>query len=183
MHCHKVILESLERMLLERYLEEKDGTELFSSLPGESADILESMMQSLDSTKMDHALNNNAIANYIKGYIRFRDSVRDERLGKTGQLWVSYMDHLWLILSLIQTVKYNDFMTYAHSLYLTADLFFAFGGQNYARHLTYFSIFLANVDSSHPGGLELIKRGAISVARSFIPGNRSMWIKRWRRHL
>uniref|UniRef100_UPI00358FA880 E3 ubiquitin-protein ligase Midline-1-like n=1 Tax=Myxine glutinosa TaxID=7769 RepID=UPI00358FA880 len=51
-------------------------------------------------------------------------------------------------------------------------LFFSFGGQNYARYLSYFSIFLANVDSSHLGALTLIRRGAISVARSFIPGNR-----------
>lgn len=31
---------------------------------------------------------------------------------------------------------------------------------------------MANIDSSHPGARELLERGAISVARSFIPGNR-----------
>ncbi len=51
-------------------------------------------------------------------------------------------------------------------------LFFSFDGQNYARYLSFFSVFLANIDNSHPGAASLIKRGAISVARSFIPGNR-----------
>ena len=51
------------------------------------------------------------------------------------------------------------------------DLFFSFGGQNYGRYLTYFSVFLANIELSHPGAKELLERGAFSVARSFIPGN------------
>jgi hypothetical protein len=52
------------------------------------------------------------------------------------------------------------------------DLFFSFGGQNYARYLTFFSVFLANIEISHPGATDLLKRGAISVARYFVPGNR-----------
>ena len=52
------------------------------------------------------------------------------------------------------------------------DLFFSFGGHNYARYLTFFSQFIANLDFSHPGAVNEIKLGVISVARSFIPGNR-----------
>lgn len=52
-----------------------------------------------------------------------------------------------------------------------ANLFFAFGGQNYARYLTWFDLFLTNIEKSHPGAKELLKKGAISVARSLIPGN------------
>jgi len=52
------------------------------------------------------------------------------------------------------------------------DLFFAYDCQNYARYLTMFSVLLANVDDTHPGALDLVKRGAISVARSVIPGFR-----------
>ena len=51
--------------------------------------------------------------------------------------------------------------------------FFAFRGQNYARYLTFFSVFLANIDYSHPGASELIQSGAFSVARSFVPSSRS----------
>jgi len=35
-----------------------------------------------------------------------------------------------------------------------------------------FSVLLANIDDTHPGALDLLKRGAISVARSMIPGSR-----------
>ena len=53
-----------------------------------------------------------------------------------------------------------------------SDIFVSFDGQSYARYLTFFSIFLANLEETHPGAVELLKRGAMSVARSFIPGNR-----------
>ncbi len=53
-----------------------------------------------------------------------------------------------------------------------ADLFFSFDGHNYSRYLTFFSVFLANVEETHPGASELLKAGAISIARSFVPGNR-----------
>jgi hypothetical protein len=33
-------------------------------------------------------------------------------------------------------------------------------------------VFLANIEISHPGATDLLKRGAISVARYFVPGNR-----------
>ena len=32
---------------------------------------------------------------------------------------------------------------------------------------------MANIEESHPGATELLERGAISVARSFIPGCRN----------
>ncbi len=77
-----------------------------------------------------------------------------------------------MLLQLIQAVKANDFLLYAHCISDMPDLFFSFGGQNYARYLTFFSVYVANIDESHPGASEMLKRGAISVARSFIPGNR-----------
>ena len=33
------------------------------------------------------------------------------------------------------------------------------------------STFIANIEISHPGVTDLIKRGAISITQSFIPGN------------
>ena len=52
-----------------------------------------------------------------------------------------------------------------------ADLLFSFDGQNYATYLTFFSAFLTNIEEIHPGAADLLKMGAISVARSFVPGS------------
>ena len=82
------------------------------------------------------------------------------------------MEHVRPILQLLEAVKTNNFFPYAGSIYEMTQLFFSIDGQNYACYLSYFSVFLANIDTSHPGDKDLIERGAISVARSFIPGSR-----------
>ena len=83
------------------------------------------------------------------------------------------MDHVAIVLSLNEAVKNNDIRLYARCIYLMPDLLFSFGGQNYARYLTFFAIFMANIEESHPGATELLEREAIRVARSFIPGCRN----------
>jgi len=83
---------------------------------------------------------------------------------------MAYMDAVWLALQLHESVKRNDFLLYAECILRMPDLFFAYNGQNYARYLTMFSIFIANIDQTHPGARELLKLGAFSVARSVVPG-------------
>ena len=81
------------------------------------------------------------------------------------------MEHVHLVMSVLEAVKTNNFLLYAASINQMSPLFFSFDGQNYARYLTYSFFFLANIDSSYPEAVSLLKRGAISVARFFIPGN------------
>ena len=82
------------------------------------------------------------------------------------------MDDVWLVLNLMRAVKTNSYNLYIQCLCLMPDLFFSYGGFNYARYLTYFSAHLVNIALFHPGATNLLKHGAFSVARSFVPGNR-----------
>ena len=172
MHCHKILLESLERILLDKFVEQENEDVIFASLPEGTRDKINTLIYSQTKYTMDDLMSEQGFITYIWKYTEFKKSVRDGVLGKTAQFWVSYMDHIWLVLSLIRAVKTNDFNLYAECLHLMADIFSSFDGQNYARYLTYFSVFVANLDETHPGASELLKRGAISLARSFIPGNR-----------
>jgi hypothetical protein len=54
----------------------------------------------------------------IDGYAKFRHDARTGHHGKTAQLWVSYMDHIWLVLQLTKAVKANKFLLYARCLFL-----------------------------------------------------------------
>ena len=69
-------------------------------------------------------------------------------------------------------VKINDYYLYGACFRKKVDLFLSFDGQNYAKYLCYFSLFLVDIVKTHPGATELLKLDAISVARSFIPANR-----------
>ena len=172
MHCHKIMIECLERLLPEQYLKHCGDEKIFDSLSADSQHKLAVLAMSLDEDTLARAMEDESIGEYVRSYMAIRNEVRSGLLGRTAQLWTSYMDHIHLILFLVESVKRNNFELYAHTLELMANLFFSFVGQNYARYLTYFGVFLANIDVSHPGAVDLLRRGAISVARSFVSGNR-----------
>ena len=164
------MVESLERLLLEQFTEKTEVC--FVDIPQASKDLLNGLVKSPSKENETLVLANLHIVSYIERYLKFRETVRTGVLGKTAILWMSYMDHVWLTLNLLQAVKTNDFFAYSHCLCLMPDLLFSFGGQNYARYMAFFSMFITNIETSHPGATELLRRGAFSVARSFIPGNR-----------
>ncbi|CAJ1061366.1 hypothetical protein XNOV1_A041004 [Xyrichtys novacula] len=91
---------------------------------------------------------------------------------KPPRFWLEYMDCVWRVLSINRAVKMNDFDGYKAVINAMPDLFVCSDQQNYARFLTYFGYFLEHIEETHPGAEKLLHAGAISVARSHIPGNR-----------
>ena len=172
MYCHKILLESLEMILLEQFLAQEGNEDVFGNQPEQSEEKLRNLTQRPSNELLEEVVHDDPIQTFIRKYSDFRENVRGGELGKTAKVWIAYMDHIWRILALIRAVKTNDFLLYADSIHQMSDIFFSFDGRNYARYLTFFSIFLANLEETHPGAVELLKRGAMSVARSFIPGNR-----------
>ena len=157
MHCHKILLESLERILMDKYLEQENEDVIFASLPEGTRDKINTLIYSQTKYTMNDLMSDEGFITYMKKYTRFKKSVRDGVLGKAAQFWITYMDHIWPVLSLNRAVKTNDFNFYAECLHLMADIFFSFDGQNYARYLTYFSVYVANLDEIHPGASELLQ--------------------------
>ncbi len=172
MVCHKTMLEALERLIIDAYLADRGRDSLMGSMNDEYQLLIQDVVEAPSKVAVTNAMSDEAIHKQIDDYADFKDEVRGGKLGKTAQLWLSYMDHIWLVLKLILAVKINNFVLYCECLYRMSSLFFSFDGQNYARYLTFFSVFLANVEESHPGSTNLLEGGAFSVARSMIPGNR-----------
>ena len=171
-HCHKVLVEALDKLLFDRFLKMRGETVPFQQLAQSSKDKIISLTDQPNTDNEEAVLQDRVIGDYIDDYIKFREGVRAGKLGKTPVLWMTYINHIWLMLSLLQAVKTNKFDVYLECICLIPDLFFAFGGQNYARYLTCHSIFMLNIEKSHPGATDLLRRGTISVARSFVPGSR-----------
>ncbi len=172
LNSHKVLMEALARLIVGQFLEQHGEEVPFEKLPESSRDLIENLAKSSNKVTETAALSDQHICLYTAEYMQFRDDIRSGLQGKTAKLSMTYTNHMWLTLLLLQAVKTNNFTAYEQCLSIMPDLFFSFGGQNYARYLTYFSMFIANIIHSHPGATELLRRGAISVARSFVPGNR-----------
>ena len=155
--------KSLERLLLHRYLEIR----CLKGLPGDllqAIDRINHIINERTSENLHAAMQNKALANFLEEYSSFGQQVRGGSQGKTSQFGLAYMNHVSLALSLLYAVKINDYYLYGACLSKVVDLFFSFDGQNYARYLCYFSLFLVNIVKTYP---ELLKLDA----RSFIPAN------------
>ena len=75
---------------------------------------------------------------YVCQYLEFQQKVRDGLLGKTGVFWMSFLDDARKVFMLLYSVKVKNLDIFHKS---NSDLFFSFGGHNYARYLTYFEPF------------------------------------------
>ena len=75
---------------------------------------------------MAMSLNNNEMLALIEDYLAFCDQVRAGGLGKTPQFWLSYMDHILIILKVMRSMKTNDFELYAFCISKMPDIFFSF---------------------------------------------------------
>ena len=142
----------------------REGTEWYSTLPEEALRKLDNLVNASSSESLSTILTDPSFSKFIDSYLKFREEVRKGEHGKTAQLWMSYIDHVCLIFALLEAVQDNNFFLYVHVLYLMAVLFFSYNGQNYARYLSFFSLFLANIEESHPGATKLLQLGTLSVA-------------------
>ena len=85
-HCHKVMLESLERLLVEQFLIARDENELFCALSDESCDKLDKLAGKICPENLNAVLADTSINEYIQAYQQFCNEVRNENLGKTAAL-------------------------------------------------------------------------------------------------
>ena len=158
MKCHKAMLEALERLLIAEFLVASSRSNLMDMLDDEQGDLIQELLETQSSTTLNTSRHDTRVTTLMREYAHFKDDVRRGSLGKTATLWLSYMDHIWMVMKLIQSVKINDFRTYSQCYYDMLDLFFSFEGQNYARYLTFFSVFFANIEQSHPGATKLLEK-------------------------
>ena len=163
--CLNSTVEALERLLLEVYCEQDDMQIQHSALL--------TMIKCCTKESLDQVLADQSTGEMLKSYLQFQDDVRKGSLGKTAQFWLSFMDNAKVAFMLIHAVKINNRKLFSKCMGEMAILFFAYDGQNYSRFLTWFEIFLTNIESTHPGATALLEKGVLGAARSLIPGSLS----------
>ena len=105
LHCHKTLLECLERLLLRSYLETGDE----NHFPSLSAETINNITNARGpSTHEFNGLEDSGLVSYLAEYEQRREDMWNGQHGKTAQFWMSYMDHVWLVLELLYAVKTNN---------------------------------------------------------------------------
>ena len=128
-------------------------------------------------------MQNEVVANFLEKYSSFRQQIRGGGLGKTARFWVTYMNHVSLVFSLLCALKNNDYYLCGSFLSKMMDLFFSFDGLTFVRYLCYFSLFLINIEKTYPGATELLKLGAIMWQGHSYQRTNVLKIKPLKKHL
>ena len=111
------MLEALERLLYDKYIETHEP------LSPQGTASLEKL--SPRESSLAEVLSSADVTGHIAKYKKFRETVRNGELGETGRFWLEYMDCIWLVLSLNNAIKTNDYDRYKSAINRMPDLFSA----------------------------------------------------------
>ena len=168
LRCLKAVSECFERLLFVQFVDQmQDNSEL-------SLEKIDELIQNSSRETLNTALEDQSFIALLEKYEEFENKVRKGLLGKTAMFWLSFIDHARRVFLLILACKTNNFPLFHRCMRDMTDMFFSYGGHNYARFLSWFDVYLTNIEASHPGSTKLLENGAISVARSLIPENLCM---------
>jgi len=164
----QVVSEAVEHLCISAFIAHQDE----SSHDISNANAIAELISLCNHENLHTVLQDHTIHEHLSAYLGFQKRVQGGELGKTAQFWISFLVHARRVFMLIYAVKTNNMKLYHKCMADMADLFSSFGGINYSRYLSWFDVFLTNIEASHPGAAQLLEKGAMSVARSLVPGNR-----------
>ena len=164
------MLEALERLLYEAFINHEESTEALSD---ETQDAVNQLSVKPDSEKFANVTVREDFRRLYHNYSTFKDSIRKGSFGKTAQFWIGYMDLIWLILTFIRATKETNYNLHLTTLYKLCPMFFAYNHQNYSRYIPAYLVTMINLPDTHPGAEDLISKKGFSVSRSGVPVSRN----------
>lgn len=119
----------------------------------------------------DYADENNkdVFQDFFKKYEEYSNATRNGEHGSTAQFWIKYIDLVCLYLKMSRAVRMNDLDLFTYCLTEVINVFFITNHHNYARWMVKYQHNLIEIDRTHPGLREQLKKGGLSVKRSEIP--------------
>ena len=117
MNTQKSKLEALEKLFYDKYIETHE--------PLSPQGIASPDKLSPKESCLAEVLSSADVTGHKAKYKKFRETVRNGELGETGRFWIEYMDCIWLVLSLNNAIKTNDYDRYKSASSRMPDLFSA----------------------------------------------------------
>ncbi len=147
---HASFSEALEKLLFERFLEEKNF-------------VISTSFYHFDQISNCCDLIEHATELYAH-YHAFKDDMRKGMFGKTAQFWVQlYLDLIECQRRAHLAVQENDFNSRYAAWKQFLPMYFALNKPNYARYASYYVGVLENIEVLYPGLNELLDNNGFSV--------------------
>ena len=160
---HKLMLEALERLLLNVFQSQEESSEALSD---ETLNLIRQLSEKPDSEEFTNVTRREDFRRLYNSYNTFKNWIRNGSLGKTAQFWIGYMDLIWLILTFIRATKENNFHLHLTTLHKLCPMIFAYNHHNYSRYIPAYLITMINLPDTHPGAEDLLTKNGFSVSRN-----------------
>ena len=84
LHCHKTVLESLEMLVVEQFMDERGEAYVFEKLSDSSSSKLQDLIQNPSRMTLEKVSNDQGVSHYLKDYMAYRHSIEDGKYGKAA---------------------------------------------------------------------------------------------------
>ena len=162
------LLEALERLLINSS-ERQEGCRL----DDHEIQLLKRLAEDPSPENLSSIMSNPAVNVYFDRYSTYKSKVRTGGKGKTPQLWLSFMDKLWILMRFLRATKTNNVQLHMTCLKEMCPLFLTQEKPNYARYTALYLYTLLNLPKTHPGAMHFLQSKGFSVNRSTCPNFRT----------
>ena len=165
MMVHKTMLEGLERLFLQKFLQDRP----------EAKHVMDKVTENLDYPSHENhqvTLQEECTSQLFNMFANYRKSVLNGKMGKTAQFWLMYAERIWIVLRLLRATKQNDLELHIASVGEMLPVLHAANHQHYARYASVYFLSMLNLEDNYPGAEKLLRDGGFSVSRSTVPASR-----------
>ncbi|XP_028415026.1 uncharacterized protein LOC114538109 [Dendronephthya gigantea] len=142
--AHKLVFEAMERLRFEAFLDSQ--TTLQKS---EIIGLVKEISGNLNKEHFDAYVENVTIQEIGERFQQFIEN--ESQRSATFQLWSSYIDMVYLLLTFIRATRTSDWMLHLSTIRAMLPWYFAYDRINYARYMSTYWLEMICLDDTHPG--------------------------------
>lgn len=160
---HKLVYEALQRQMWSGFLgwveeRHKEKKAMITNV----LESLNSLRNNICEAEYKKMLEENSFSEVFKMFESYVQFLRNEN-GKLSEFWVSYIDMIEILLSLIRASREGDWSLHLSSVRSILPWCFAYNNINYQRYLSAYLSEMSNLSEEHPDVLQYLRSGGFSV--------------------
>ena len=160
---HKLVYEALMRQAwagFQTWIEENHGDK--KSLVDNAFGSLQRLHDSICQAEFQRTLDEKSFSEVTELFRRYMLFLRTEN-GTLSEFWVSYLDLVDILLSMIRATREGDWELHISSIRNLIPWCFAYDNINYARYLSSYLSEMTHLEEEHPEVLTHFKSGGFAV--------------------
>lgn len=162
---HVAVATAMKILHFNAFMEKYQEDAMFNKYKLSTEEIIE-ILEDENKDYMDIEGLNQKLEDVLNEYNSYTEKTLEGLHGHTAQFALKYVSFVELFQLFEHAIRTCDVELYIYSASKICPLFFTFNHQNYARWLVRNIDDLMNIQSTHPGLIDELSNGALSIRRT-----------------